>query len=85
MKHAALRYIKSVSGQLPPRKIATQIIAPLTIVPGLLSPEQWLPRTIALQAITPEDNFPRAILPPPDNYPLDDRPWLIVPGQLLQR
>ena len=67
-----------------------RIIARRKIVPWLIAPRLLPPRTIAL-----EDNCPRRKLVPrivapeeysiQDNCPLNDCPWIIAPGQLLQR
>ena len=76
-----------VSGQLPPRRIATWIIPP--------SPRQvlsWMifPLIIALQTIAPRAKLPPQIVAaqttaPMENYLQIIAPWMIAPGHLPQR
>ena len=64
-----------VLGQLPPRKIAPQIITPRIIASGMIAPRIISPRTIAL-----EDNCPRGKFSPGQLPPMK-----IAPGKLLPR
>ena len=61
--------------------IASQIIVPWTIAPEKNRPRIIAPRTTVPRKTAPEDNFHRVKLPPP----LDNCPWIILPGQLPQK